>query len=172
MASPPLAPAREPAFGALARLLPAWLFEPFRPVRYLALAWLLTFVPALLLSLIVSSMAGDSAQPNFPFGSWAVFALVVVFAPISETLIMGATLLLLRSFLHPTAAVLVSAAGWGIAHSLAAPAWGLVIWWPFLVFSIVFLVWREQGLLPAFAIVSLLHALHNLLPAAGLLIAA
>jgi hypothetical protein len=58
-----------------------------------------------------------------------------------------------------------------VAHSLQAPAWGLVIWWPFLIFSTVFLVWRERSLLGAFALVSLLHALHNLLPALRLVFA-
>ena len=158
-------------FGPLPRLLPRRLFTPAAPVRYLALAWLTTFVPALLLSALVSSVAGEAAQPDFPFGSWTIFALVVIFAPISETLIMGTVLLILRQFLSPAATVVLSALGWGVAHSLAARAWGLVIWWPFLIFSTVFLVWRERGLLQAFAIVSLLHALHNLLPAIGLLIA-
>jgi hypothetical protein len=46
-----------------------------------------------------------------------------------------------------------------------------VIWWPFLIFSTAFLVWRQRSVLGAFGLVSLLHALHNLLPALGLLFA-
>lgn len=142
-----------------------------RALTYIPVAWLLTFFPALALSALVVAAVGEGAQPDFPFGSWTVFLLVVVFAPVSETFIMGAVLLLLRRFLTPVVSVLVSAAGWGVVHSLQAPAWGLVIWWPFLIFSTAFLVWRERSLLGAFALVSLLHALHNLLPALGLVFA-
>lgn len=154
----------------LSRVLPGRLFVPGQSLSYIPVAWLLTFVPALALSALVATI-GEAAQPNFPFGSWMVFLLVVVFAPVTETLIMGVVLLVLRRFMPPAVSVLVSAAGWGVAHSLQAPAWGLVIWWPFLIFSTVFLVWRERSLLGAFALVSLLHALHNLLPALGLVFA-
>lgn len=163
-------PISAPQWGPLARVLPRRLFRPQRPASYLSIAWLLTFVPALALSGLISLMPGEVEPPAFPFGSWTVFFLVVVFAPVTETLIMGTVLLVLRRFVPPAAAVLLSAAGWGVAHSLQAPAWGLVIWWPFLIFSTVFLVWRERGLFSAFALVSLLHGLHNLLPAAGLLL--
>jgi hypothetical protein len=61
--------------------------------------------------------------------------------------------------------VLFSSAGWGIAHSLAAPIWGLVIWWPFLVFSTLFVVWRSRSLVAAFAVPAAVHALQNLGPA-------
>lgn len=152
------------------RFLPAYLFRPEQPVRYLAVAWLLTFFPALALSAVVTTIAGEAAQPKFPFGNWTIFFLVTVFAPITETLIMGSVLLLLRRFVPPAAAVLLSSAGWGVAHTLQAPAWGFVIWWPFLIFSTAFLVWRERGLIKALALVSLLHALHNLVPALGLLL--
>jgi hypothetical protein len=106
-----------------------------------------------------------TALPVFPTVNWYVFFLVVVFAPVVETMIMGAALLLLRNFLTPTQAVLVSAVGWGIAHSTAAPAWGLVIWWPFLVFSTLFLTWRSRSVLAALGMAAATHALHNLLPA-------
>lgn len=158
-------------FGHLERLLPARLLRPERLQSYLPLAWLMSFAPALLLSAIVGAVAGEGAQPKFPFGSWTVFFLAAVFAPVVETLVMGTVLLVLRLFLSPLAAVVLSSAGWGVAHSLQAPAWGLVIWWPFLIFSTVFLVWRERGLLPAFAVASLLHAMHNALPALGLVLA-
>ena len=159
------------SWGALPALFPTRLFRADQPAAYLAIAWLMTFLPSIALSALVNTVLGDAAQPDFPDGSWGVFFLVVIFAPITETLIMGSVLLVLRTFLPPVAAVLVSAAGWGVAHSLQAAAWGLIIWWPFLIFSTAFLVWRERSLLTAFALVSLLHALHNLLPALGLVLA-
>lgn len=151
-------------------MLPRRVFVPEQPSLYLAVAWSLTFFPSIILAAVANAALGEAGQPEFPSGSWMIVFLVVVFAPIAETLIMGSVLILLRLVLPPYAAVLLSAAGWGVAHSLQAPAWGLVIWWPFLIFSTAFLVWRERSLLGAFALVSLLHSLHNLLPALGLVL--
>jgi hypothetical protein len=131
----------------------------------LAIAWATAFLPSLLLGAAVSAMLPRSALPAFPTVDWYIFFLIVVFAPVLETMIMGAALLLLRLVLSPTHAVLVSAVGWGILHSTAAPAWGLVIWWPFLVFSTVFLTWRSRSLLAALGMAAATHALHNFLPA-------
>ena len=131
----------------------------------LAIAWATAFLPSLPLGAAVTSLLPRTALPTFPVVDWYIFFLIVVFAPVLETMIMGAALLLLRTFLTPTQAVLVSAVGWGIAHSTAAPAWGLVIWWPFLVFSTVFLTWRSRSVLAALGLAAATHALHNLLPA-------
>ena len=131
----------------------------------LAIAWATAFLPSMPLGAAVSAILPRSALPEFPAVDWYVFFLMVVAAPLFETMIMGAALLLLRLFLSPTQAVLVSAVGWGILHSTAAPAWGLVIWWPFLVFSTLFLTWRSRSLLAALGMAAATHALHNLLPA-------
>ena len=132
---------------------------------YLAIAWATAFLPSLPLGAAVSTLLPRSALPVFPAVDWYIVFLLVVAAPVLETMMMGATLLLLRLFLSPTHAVLVSAVGWGILHSTAAPAWGLVIWWPFLVFSTVFLTWRSRCLFAAVAMAAATHALHNSLPA-------
>jgi len=93
-----------------------------------------------------------------------IFA-VVVFAPVVETLIMGTVLLILLRFLPPAAAIIVSAMGWGIAHSLQVPIWGLTIWWPFLVLSTLFVAWRDRSLWLAFGLPMAAHAMQNLFPA-------
>src|SRR5688572_24543527 len=141
------------------------LREPRRPLLALATAWATAFLPSLPLGAAVSTLLPRSSLPVFPTVDWYVFFLIVVAAPLFETMIMGAALLLLRLALNPTQAVLVSAVGWGILHSTAAPAWGLVIWWPFLVFSTVFLTWRSRSLLAALGMAAATHALHNFLPA-------
>ena len=150
-------------------LLPNALREPRRPLLALGIAWATAFLPSLPLGAAVSVLLPRNALPVFPPVDWNFFLLIVVAAPLFETALMGAALLLLRLFLSPTNAVLVSAVGWGIAHSAVAPAWGLVIWWPFLVFSTVFLTWRNRSLLAALAMASATHALHNLFPALLLL---
>ncbi|MFC7537700.1 type II CAAX prenyl endopeptidase Rce1 family protein [Sphingomonas sp. GCM10030256] len=148
------------------------LLTPERPLRYLATAWPVTILPAALLSALVSLLLPGVGQPDFPFGSVPVFLLVVLFAPALETLIMGAVLLVLRRLMPEPWAVVLSSAGWGVAHSTQALAWGLVIWWPFLIFSTAFLAWRRRSLWAACGMVTLMHMLHNLLPALTLLLGA
>ena len=134
-------------------------------MRALAVAWAVAFLPSLVLGAATSAMLPDSAMPRFPVLDATAFLVIVAAAPVLETLAMGAALLVLRLVLSPTWAVLVSAVGWGVIHSAAAPAWGLVIWWPFLVFSTVFLTWRSRSVVAAIAMAAATHALHNLLPA-------
>ncbi len=110
-------------------------------------------------------MLPEAAAPEFNVGGAIAVFLLVVLAPLVETLIMGVVLVVLVRLAGPTLAVLLSAIGWGAAHSLAAPIWGLVIWWPFLIFSTLFVAWRQRSLLLAFLMASGAHALQNLIPA-------
>lgn len=118
---------------------------------------------------VAALLAPHLARPEFKAGGATLLFLLVVFSPLIETLMMAAALELLRLALPPTLAVLASAIGWAIAHSVAAPMWGLVIWWPFLVFSTLYLAWRARGRARAVGIVFATHALHNL-PVALLLL--
>lgn len=145
--------------------LPPILFRPERPAVTLIVGWLTAFLPSIALAALVSTLLPGVAQPELAISNPVMVALVVVAAPIIETLIMGAVLALLLRFLPPAAAVIVSAAGWGVAHSLAAAAWGLVIWWPFLIFSILFVTWRKRSIVAALAVPAAVHMLQNLLPA-------
>jgi hypothetical protein len=142
--------------------LPRAVREPANPVQALAITWLTTFIPSIFLAVIIGLIVPDVPQPQFNMtGPSAVFMLSF-FAPVLETLIMGTVLLVLLRLFSPTIAILVSAAGWGIAHSWAAPTWGLVIWWPFLIFSTLFVAWRQHSLGAAFAMPMIAHGLHNL----------
>ena len=145
--------------------LPQALFEPRRPLIAILVGLVTALVPSLLLSALVQWLLPSASGPKFALdGALAIFALVV-FAPVLETLIMGAVLLVLLRLISPTAAVLVSSAAWGVAHSLAAPIWGLIVWWPFLIFSTLFVTWRTRSLAAAFAVPAAAHALQNLGPA-------
>ena len=145
--------------------LPKFLTEAEKPWRAVALGWPAATIPALALSLLASLLFPSTAQPSFPMrGTTALMALVVL-APFVETLIMAALLEVLRRFLNPWVAALVSGIGWGIAHSLQAAAWGIPIWWVFFIFSRLYLTWRERSILLAIAIPFAVHALNNLLPA-------
>ena len=147
-------------------VLPKLLLEPRRPLVVIPIAVAMSIAGALALATIWSLIFPAAPPPDFGgvSGFAAIFALVI-FAPILETLIMAAILAVLLRFLPPVAAILTSAAAWGIAHSLMAPTWGLVIWWPFLIFSTLYVVWRQRSLLLALVMPATVHALQNLPPA-------
>ena len=147
--------------------LPAAVRRPISAPRSILAGWATAFLPSIALSVLVNAVAErfvTPAQPDFPAGATALFALIL-FAPLVETLIMATVLVGLLRLVSPATAVVLSALGWGVAHSLAEPAWGLVIWWPFLIFSTLFVAWRRKGFGPAILLVSAVHGLHNLLPA-------
>ena len=159
-------PRRGAAWAAPVTILPRQLFEPLRAGPAIAVGWLTAFIPSIMLSALVTALLPTVGQPQLPLGTTLALVLVALVAPVIETLLMAAVLAVLLRLVSPTAAVITSAAGWGIAHSLAAPAWGLVVWWPFLVFSILYVTWRQRSLLAALAVPAAVHALHNFLPAA------
>ena len=142
--------------------LPRFLFEVDESVtRYVAKAWLTALLPSIALSALVRLVAAHAASPTFPGKAETLVLLVVFVGPLVETLLLAVPLLILGRLFGPGPAVVASALIWAIAHSLQAPAWGLVIWWPFLVMSIAFLTWRGEGLVKALAIAFAIHALQN-----------
>ena len=144
--------------------LPAALAEPRHPFRAIAVGWLLACPPSLLLAALVQQVLPQAAGPEFDIGGLAAIGLLVIFSPLLETLIMAAVLEVLLRFVRPAAAIAISSIGWGVAHSLAAPAWGLIIWWPFLIFSTLYVTWRKRSAWMAIGLVFVVHALQNLGP--------
>ena len=159
--------AAEPALGSATplRFLPLAIRVPSRPFRAIAVGWLTAFLPAALLGLLLNLLLPEARTPEFPYKGTLALVLLAGFAPIVETLIMGAALLILTRLVRPPIAVLISAAGWAVLHSLEVPIWGLVVWWPFLVFSTLFVTWQRRSLFAAFLLPAIVHALNNLLPA-------
>ena len=146
-------------------ILPGAVLEPRRPLSSIVVGWVTAFVPSIVLAAAAATLMPSDAQPQIALDTPLALGLVIVFAPIVETLIMAVGLTVLLTFLAPAAAVLASAVCWGIAHSLIAPAWGLVVWWPFVVFSTLYVTWRSRSLLAALSIPAAVHALHNGVPA-------
>lgn len=147
------------------RFLPEAVREPRRAWLAIVVGAALTLAGSLFLSAVASLVAPALAKPDFPMDGLVAFLLLFLFAPFVETLIMAAVLSLFVRFVTPTAAVLSSALLWGIAHSIQAAAWGLVIWWPFVIFSTLYLVWRQRSVWTAIGVATATHALQNLLPA-------
>ncbi|HKX91874.1 MAG TPA: CPBP family glutamic-type intramembrane protease [Sphingomicrobium sp.] len=155
-------PALRIAWAPPVSWLPEAVRNPSSVLRSVALGWLVAFSVTILIAGAIQLVAPDARSPEFAISGPIAVALLAVFSPIAETLIMGGVLLILLRFLPPTWAVVASAVGWGVVHSLAAPVWGLIIWWPFLVFSTLFVAWRERSLTMAFVIPAIVHGLHNL----------
>lgn len=151
------------------KFLPAPLREPQRAWLAILTGWALSFVGSIALAALSHLIAPDLKSPEFPMKGPIILFLLVVFAPLVETLIMAGFLSLFLRFMSPAAAILLSAAGWGIAHSTEALGWGLVIWWPFLIFSTLFVVWRQRGFWTGVGVVAATHALQNLGP--GIMVA-
>jgi membrane protease YdiL (CAAX protease family) len=151
---------------AYLRFLPRFLFDADHPkLLFVLKAWLLALLPSFALSGLISAATSVTAQqveqPDIPTeGPLALFALIVI-GPLLETLIMAAILLGLRRLVGPGPAVVLSALLWAVGHSLAASIWGLVVWWPFLIFSIAFLTWCGRSFWLGVGLVTLIHGLQN-----------
>lgn len=144
--------------------LPAPLREPRRAWLAILMGAVLTITGSVLLALLSKSIAPQLPTPAFPLKGPLALFMLVVFAPVVETLIMAGFLALFLRFVSPTVAILLSAAGWGVAHSIEALGWGLVIWWPFLIFSTLYVVWRQRGFWTGVGVAATTHALQNLGP--------
>jgi hypothetical protein len=143
--------------------LPRFLRDTRQPVAlYILKNWLLIFIGSMLLAGLLQLAVPDAQMPAFPEAGLWLYFLLVVFAPVAETLLMVPPLLLLNRFLGTAPAVAGSAILWGVLHSLTAPTWGLVAWWPFLIFSSILLIWRQKRSLSAgMLVVMAIHALQN-----------
>ena len=159
-----MTPAEPARLSPALSFLPAPIREPVSPWLAILVGWLTTTIPSLVLAALVSLLLPTLGQPEFQMDPVQAFVSIVIISPLLETLIMAAALAMLLRFVPPVIAILLSAAGWAVAHSLIAPAWGLVIWWPFLIFSTLYVVWRQRSLKLALAIPATVHALNNLGP--------
>lgn len=153
--------------GTVLCVLPRPIREARRPALALAISWMLTFGGAMLIATLLSYVVPASKQPDFsPYLGKGMFTVIIVavITPLLETLIMAAFCALLLRFVRPTWAIFISALAWGLMHSSQAPIWGLVIFWPFLIFSTLFVVWKQRSLAWGIMMPFLAHFLHNLLP--------
>jgi hypothetical protein len=149
------------------KFLPAPLREPRRAWLVLPLCLVLTLAGAAAIATLLNTLLPRLDQPDFSAffgrGYFTIFALAVA-TPLIETLILAATCSILLRFVSPEAAILTSSLGWAIAHSYKAPLWGLVIFWPFIIFSTLYIVWKQRSLTLGISMPFAAHFLHNLYP--------
>lgn len=149
--------------------------EPLPMKKYIFIMALVGLVPSVLMSILVTAsglfgQVGPEIDPNMPVPA-IVFSFLIL-SPIFETLLMSLLFLILSLFIKskPKLAI-ASAILWALLHSLASPPWGLIIIWPFYVFSCAYLTWRSQSWFKAFWVTACIHFLQNLLPSIAVILA-
>jgi membrane protease YdiL (CAAX protease family) len=145
------------------RFLPPFLFQADgNAARYIVRAWLLAMLPAIGIAAVLWALFPDTASaPGREVTRFSIVLSVVVIAPLLETLLMGAILLVVQRLAGAGPAVAASVLVWGAVHGSVAVRWGIAISWSFLIFSVAFVTWRHAGLLKAFGVAAAIHALQN-----------
>lgn len=142
----------------------AWMNRPDGSrVAYVLRMALMAFTGAILVAVILSDYMVES--PDQGAGMGVVFT-VLVLAPVIETLIMWGIFIGLGFFLHDfRMKAFVSGGIWAGVYAASAPLSGVIMFWPFLLFSITFLVWERRSINEALIMTISTHALFNLVPA-------
>jgi hypothetical protein len=167
------------AAGGLAWLIPlsgwtpAWLFDRGTSRwRYIAKLGVTSLVPAFVLGFVIAIALTASGAPTDGLGPdfsgaprAAAFLTIVLIAPAEETLLLSVGIGFISLFSNrPVVIAAVSAIGWGLMHAVIFPVQGVVVTWPFFVFSCGYLAWRPLGWRKAYSVAMGLHVVHNLLP--------
>ena len=172
MTTPAVASDRKPLRlfdDSFLRFLPPPIREPRRAWLAIPLAWLLSFFGSLALAALVHWIVPNAKSIEVPkLPAWLVISAFTVLSPVLESILMGLGLRFLMKRMPAPPAILVSAACWGVFHSLQLPVWGLAIWWPFLIFSTLFVVWQQRGFWTGGWVAAATHALQNLGPSLAL----
>lgn len=135
--------------------------------KYILRTGLISLVPSIIIALILGSIGAitDETGPEFKGPALTLVVSLVIISPILETLLMGGGLWIF-SFItkHQVLLAVISACIWAVMHSLFALTWGLVVIWPFFVFSCSYLNWRRRSWRQAVLVTSCVHAFQNILP--------
>jgi len=143
--------------------------------RYVLRMGLISLLPSMAvgIALATTGVVNEQTGPGFEGPVLVVLAFIWVIGPVSETLLMSFILWVL-SFLTKRMVLLavMSALIWAGLHSLAAPAWGLVVFWPFFIFSCSYLAWRQKAWWRAVWVTCCVHMFQNFLPGIVIAVAA
>lgn len=173
-AGPAEAERPEPDLYTENRLLCPLFSTQGRVWKYILRAGLIGLIPSLMIAIFLGTVTGGDGEgmPQFnrEVGAIILFVSLVIVSPVIETLFLGFGLWLL-SFVtkKPLVKAVVSCVLWAGLHSLAASLWGLVVLWPFFVFSCAYLAWRRRSWWHAVGVTCGVHMFQNLLP--GILVA-
>ena len=136
-----------------------------RPIfSYVWRTWLISLIPSIFAANVVGIVL-PAKLPKMDTSLAVMFVVLVFICPWLETLIMWPILAILKRTVKRTLWVAAgSAVIWGVLHSLVAAAHGLIVAWPFFVFSICFLEWQKKSTKKAIGVTALIHMCQNTLP--------
>ena len=135
--------------------------------KYILRTGLISLVPSLVIAVILglSGVITEDTGPEFEGSALGLLFMLVIFGPLLETLLMGGVLWILSHITkRQVMLAVISAFIWAVLQSLFAWAWGIVIIWPFFIFSCSYLAWRKRSWWHAVLITSSVHAFQNILP--------
>jgi len=149
------------------RLLSALFDNKISIWKYILRTGLISLVPSIIIALILglSGAITEETGPEFKGPALTLIISLVIISPLLETLLMAGGIRIL-SFItkRQVLLALISACIWAVMHSLFALTWGLVVIWPFFVFSCSYINWRKRSWWHAILITSFVHAFQNILP--------
>lgn len=146
-------------------------------LSYVWRAWLIAFIPSLVLGAIATSAFASLGHkdPGPDYSSLMEFAIFgVLIAPWLETIIMWPILSILKRIFRKTLwAALACGALFGALHVAGGPHFsqGVATTWGFFVLSLCFLEWRKKSRGRAIIVTALVHTCTNGLVAGVALIA-
>jgi len=152
------------------------LFHPTGSLgKYCLYVTPLAIIPNIFIALLVVSAvlifpeAEGLLPPSQESGLSTLVGLGVV-TPLIETLLLAATIELLKCFTSNTIRIaVISALVWGFFHSLVAPLWEFSAAWMFFIFATAYLVWRPRSWQDAFWAAAIIHIANNSLAVIGLI---
>lgn len=153
-----------------------FLFNIRVPVwKYVLRMGIISFVPSIIIAFLfsVTGILTEESGPQLGgvFHPVVEFFGIVGVSPIIETLLMCVVLRVLSLITkrrYPLA--IISCIVWAGLHSLMSPVWGVVVIWPFFIFSCSYLAWRRKSWWRAVWVTCLVHMFQNLLPGIMLLV--
>ena len=130
---------------------------------YVLKSVVITAIPALLLSILLSNLFPESKKPEYSYDFLNLFFSIVLIAPIIETLLLAIGISILsKVFRSKEYIVLASSLLWALLHALRSPLHGVIVLWPFFVFSLAFLQWKKISTGTAILVGFAMHFGHNL----------
>lgn len=137
------------------------------PIGYLIAATTASVTSSLLVScvLMMPGLSND-IHSRIGGGEYIAFGLFsILIAPIIESLALISVMQLLELIkLRGYANIVISSTAAAAVHGIFSPAWGLIVFFPFVIFSATYLIWRNPETSRGFKMCSGVHAIHNCLP--------
>ncbi|HRG55229.1 MAG TPA: hypothetical protein PLG56_04260 [Lacunisphaera sp.] len=148
---------------AIQATIRSWLSDLEKPSwRYVFKATPIAFFPAMSLALVLSSFGIYRLEVRADYLGW-IFGDALL-SPWIETAFMVPVFWFLRKIrVRNDWLPIASAFVWATRHSIYSPWWGLIVFWPFYVFSRCFLGHEGISQNRAFIATSVLHTFYNIM---------